>query len=136
MPQEFHVVVIEDSPSDLRTATQVLRSIGIQKVTTFSRIPEAMLYLEDIAAGLQGCPDLILLDLNLGNDSGFEVLRFYKSTTSIQKCQILVWSASGAIEKELCIHFGVECIAKGDGQPVLANAIWSLASKKASKPAG
>ncbi|HZU33296.1 MAG TPA: response regulator [Candidatus Angelobacter sp.] len=131
-PREFQVVVIEDSVKDLQTATHVLQSVGIQAVTTFSRIPEAMLFLEDIAAGGKECPDLILLDLNLGNDSGFEVLRFYKSTPSFHKCQILVWTGSGAIEKELCIHFGVECIPKEEGAAALATMIWNRASKKAS----
>jgi CheY-like chemotaxis protein len=126
-----HVVVIEDSPNDQWIATRVLKSIGIREVITFARIPEAMLYLEEIAAGTRDCPDLILLDLNLGNDSGFEVLRFYKSTPSIQQCQILVWSGSGAIEKELCKHFGVECIPKEEGEAALATAIWNLASRKA-----
>ena len=130
MVPNFHVVVIEDSPNDLWTATNVLQSIGIREFTTFSRIPEAMLYLEEIAAGDRDCPDLILLDLNLGNDSGFEVLRYYKSTPSMQNCQIIVWSGSGAIEKELCKHFGVECVAKEEGDAALATAIWNRASQK------
>ncbi len=132
MPGDFQVVVIEDSPDDLRIATRVLQSIGIRQVATFSRIPEAMLYLEEITAGVRNCPDMVLLDLNLGNDSGFEVLRFYKSTPSIQKCQIIVWSGSGAVEKELCKHFGVECISKEEGDAALATAVWSRANKKSN----
>ena len=66
MVRDFQVVVIEDSPNDLWIATRVLESIGICEVVTFSRIPEAMLYLEEIAAGERSCPDMILLDLNLG----------------------------------------------------------------------
>lgn len=130
MAGDFQVVIIEDSSDDLRTATRVLNGIGIRQVATCSRIPEAMLFLEEIAAGTRDCPDLILLDLNLGNDSGFEVLRYYKSNPSLQKCQIIVWSGSGAIEKELCRHFGVECVDKGEGEAALATAIWSRASKK------
>src|SRR6202020_244112 len=133
MIRDFDVVVIEDSPNDLWTATHVLQSIGIRNVVTFSRIPEAMLYLEEIAAGAQECPNLILLDLNLGNDSGFEVLRYYKSTPSLQKCHIIVWSGSGAIEKELCKHFGVDCVAKEEGEAALATAIWSRASHEQMK---
>ena len=130
MPPDFRVVVIEDSSDDLWIATRVLNGIGIREVATFSRIPEAMIYLEEIAAGARDCPDLMLLDLNLGNDSGFEVLRYYKSTPGLQKCQIIVWSGSGAIEKELCKHFGVECVDKGEGDAALAAAIRNRASKK------
>jgi CheY-like chemotaxis protein len=130
---DFQVVIIEDSSDDLRTATRVLNGIGIREVATFSRIPEAMIYLEEIAAGGRDCPDLMLLDLNLGNDSGFEVLRYYKSNPSLQKCKIIVWSGSGAIEKELCKHFGVECVDKGEGEAALATAIWNQASRKGAE---
>jgi CheY-like chemotaxis protein len=132
----FHVVIIEDSSDDLGIATRVLNGIGIREVASFSRIPEAMLFLEEIAAGARSCPDLILLDLNLGNDSGFEVLRYYKSNPGLQKCQIIVWSASGAIEKELCLHFGVECVDKGAGEAALATAIGSKANKKRVEGSG
>jgi CheY-like chemotaxis protein len=132
MTADFHVVVIEDSPDDLHTAARIFGSIGIRELTTFERIPEAILYLEEIVTGARSCPDLILLDLNLGNDSGFEVLRFYKSNPNIQQCQIIVWTASGGLEKDLCNHFGVECLDKEEGEAALATAVRNRVNKKLS----
>jgi CheY-like chemotaxis protein len=129
MNADFRVVVIEDSPDDLHFAARIFDLIGIRELTSFERIPEALLYLEEIAAGARSCPDLILLDLNLGNDSGFEVLRFYKSNPNIQHCQIIVWTASGGLAKELCNHFGVECIDKEEGEGALETALRNRVNK-------
>lgn len=124
MTSDVQVVIIEDSHDDSFLATRILNSTGVAHITRFARIPEALVFLEEIADGTRECPQLILLDLNVGLDSGFEVLRFYKSNPALQSCRVIVWTGSGSIEKELCEHFGVECIGKGDGEAALATAIW------------
>ena len=124
MAGNIQVVIIEDSHDDSFLATRILNSTGVAHITRFARIPEALVFLEEIAEGSRDCPQLILLDLNVGLDSGFEVLRFYKSNPALQSCRVIVWTGSGAIEKELCDHFGVDCISKGDGEAALATAIW------------
>ena len=77
MTKTVHAVVIDDNKDDLFIATRLLRKAGIKNVVQFSRIPETIVYLEDLAEGIRPCPDLIVLDLNVGHDSGFEVLRLY-----------------------------------------------------------
>jgi CheY-like chemotaxis protein len=124
MTIDTHVVIIEDSHDDSFLATRILNSTGVANITSFARIPEALIFLEEIADGNRECPQLILLDLNVGLDSGFEVLRFYKSNPALHTCRVIVWTGSGSIEKELCEHFGVECVGKGDGEAALATAIW------------
>jgi CheY-like chemotaxis protein len=119
----IHAVVIDDNKDDLFIATRLLARTGIKDVTQFARIPEAVVFLEDIAEGIRPCPDLIVLDLNVGHDSGFEVLRLYKSNTKLQSCKIIVWTGSGAVEKELCDHFGVECVVKSGGDSALVAAV-------------
>lgn len=123
MTSDIQVVIIEDSHDDSFLATRILNSTGVANVTRFARIPEALVFLEEIAEGSRGCPHLILLDLNVGLDSGFEILRFYKSNPALHSCRVIVWTGSGSIEKELCEHFGVECVGKGDGEAALATAI-------------
>ena len=132
MPKTVHAVVIDDNKDDLFIATRILGKAGINNVLQFSRIPETILYLEDIAEGIRPCPDLIVLDLNVGHDSGFEVLRLYKSNPNLQACDIIVWTGSGAIERELCEHFGVECVPKRGGDSALMSAI--LEHIKKDKP--
>ena len=123
MARTIHAVAIDDNKDDLFIATRLLNRVGIKDVTQFSHIPEAIVYLEDIAEGIRPCPDLIVLDLNVGHDSGFEVLRLYKSNPKLQSCDIIVWTGSGSLERELCEHFGVECVRKRDGDSALTTAI-------------
>lgn len=130
MAKTIHAVVIDDNKDDLFIATRLLRKIGIKDVTQFSRIPESIVFLENIAEGNRPCPDFIVLDLNVGYDSGFEVLRLYKSNPRLQACDIIVWTASGAIEKELCEHFGVECVPKSGGDSALVAAVSKHLRKK------
>src|ERR1700749_2537646 len=133
MVKIFHSVVIDDNKDDLFIATRLLNRLGIKDVTQFSRIPEAIVFLEDIAEDIRPCPDLIVLDLNVGHDSGFEVLRLYKSNPKLQSCDIIVWTGSGAIEKELCEHFGVECVRKSEGDSALVAAISKHLKKQRHK---
>ena len=126
----IQAVVIDDNKDDLFIATRLLTRTGVQDVTQFSGIPEAIVFLEDIAEGVRPCPDLLVLDLNVGHDSGFEVLRLYKENPKLQACDIIVWTGSGAVEKELCEHFGVECVLKSLGDSALANAVLSHIKKR------
>jgi CheY-like chemotaxis protein len=123
MAKSIHAVAIDDNKDDLFIATRLLNRVGIKDVTQFSRIPEAIVFLEDIAEGIRPCPDLIVLDLNVGHDSGFEVLRLYKSNPKLQSCDIIVWTGSDAVHKELCEHFGVDCVLKSGGDSALTSAI-------------
>jgi len=132
----IHAVVIDDNKDDLFIATRLLGRAGIKDITQFSGIPEAIVFLEDIAEGIRPCPDLVVLDLNVGHDSGFEVLRHYKSNTKLHACDIIVWTGSGAIEKELCEHFGVECVPKSKGDAALEQAIDDHLKNKSTKSHG
>jgi len=130
MARVIQSVVIDDNKDDLFIAARILGRFGIKDVLQFSRIPEAIHFLEEIAEDVRPCPDLIVLDLNVGHDSGFEVLRLYKSNAKLQSCDIIVWTGSGPIEKELCDHFGVACVPKSAGDSALEAAISKHLRKK------
>ena len=61
MTIDTHVVIIEDSHDDSFLATRILNSTGVANITSFARIPEALIFLEEIADGNRECPQLILL---------------------------------------------------------------------------
>ena len=102
------VLIVEDTPSDLRQSTAVLKKLGSKEITTFNNIAAAMLYLQDVAEGTQEPPDLILLDLSFPKESGFEVLRYWKSSPKLHPIHIVVWTVMGETEKKLCRFFGVD----------------------------
>ena len=56
MARTIHAVAIDDNKDDLFIATRLLNRVGIKDVTQFSHIPEAIVFLEDIAEGHSSLP--------------------------------------------------------------------------------
>ena len=104
----LNALIVEDDASDLQQATQVLIGIGVSKVDSAASTPAAILYLEEVAERTRKAPDVIVLDLALGYDSGFEVLRRWKSDSRLKNIKIVVWTQMGEREQELCRLFGLE----------------------------
>ena len=102
------VLIIEDTPADARQSTAVVKKLGAQDVTALNNIASAMLFLQDVVEGTKDVPYLILLDLSFPRESGFEVLRYWKSNPKLQPIHIVVWTVMGDTEKKLCKFFGVE----------------------------
>lgn len=102
------VLIIEDTPSDVRQSTAVVRKLGARDVITLNNIAAAILFLQDVVEGTKEAPDLILLDLSFPRESGFEVLRYWKSNAKLHDIHVVVWTVMGDTEKKLCQFFGVE----------------------------
>jgi hypothetical protein len=120
------VVLIEDTPSDLVKGIRILKSLNISEPVIMTSVDRAMLYLEEVVAGEQPCPNLMILDLDFGIESGFEILRFRKTHPILQASEVLAWTIMGDKEKEFCRLFGVACvISKQDGEVALENGLRS-----------
>jgi CheY-like chemotaxis protein len=102
------VLVVEDSPADVRQSTAVLKKLGAEDVIAMNNIAATMLFLQDVVEGTKPAPDLILLDLSFPRESGFEVLRYWKSNAKLHQIHVVVWTVMGDTEKKLCQFFGVE----------------------------
>lgn len=123
-----NILIVEDSAADLRAATAALKELGT--IESAVRISDALQYLDEAAEGKREAPALIVLDLSLGYESGFEVLRRWKSDRKLSQIQIVVWTQMGKREQELCRLFGLKhVIAKGAGVRELQSA-----AKDALKP--
>jgi CheY-like chemotaxis protein len=125
MQNNFKAVILEDAVKDIRTATRILSQVGITNPTIFNDVPKAMMYLEDVVAGEKPCPNLMVVDLSFGVDSGFEALRFYKSNKKLStECKVIVWTAMGERQQELCRLLGAShVVSKEDGENALLKAV-------------
>jgi CheY-like chemotaxis protein len=112
MPVMPATLLIEDSPSDMMTAKKLLEAHGVSDIQAFSRADLALLHLQQVMEGRRPVPGLIVLDLEMGMESGFEVLRFLKSHPELRSIRVVVWTQMGEVEQELCRHFGVEVVQK------------------------
>lgn len=102
------VLIVEDTPTDARQSIAVVKNLGAKEITAIDNIPSALLLLQDVLEGTREAPDLILLDLSFPKESGFEVLRLWKSNPRLQTIHIVVWTVMGETERKLCALFGIE----------------------------
>lgn len=130
----IHVLVVEDSVADLNACVSALQAMGIAQLDAISNVHAAMLRLEEIKEGRLVKPDVIILDLNFSTESGFEVLRYWKSNPPLRCIPVIIWTGLGENEQELCRAFGVHrVVAKWAGAQALQEAV---SSAKPGEPAG
>ena len=118
------VLIVEDNVSDIRNAAAALKSLGVSDVEAVSHVADAIARLQNAVDGLQPVPYLVLLDLDFSRESGFEVLRFWKSHPELKATQVVVWTSMGQTEMQLSRYFGVEVVPKGSG----AQSYWRCAA--------
>jgi len=49
--ERVRAVIIEDSPSDIQKAFQILQSLGVAEQTVFTDLKKGLFYLEDVVSG-------------------------------------------------------------------------------------
>lgn len=119
-----NVLIVEDDASDLRKATAALVELGLGPLDPVSTVGEALRYLDEVAEGKRSRPGLIILDLSLGYESGFEVLRRWRSDRKLSSIKIVVWTQMGEREQEICRLFGLKhVISKWAGSAELRDAV-------------
>jgi CheY-like chemotaxis protein len=119
------VLIIEDVASDVRRAGEVLDSMGVKDIEVKRNIQMALQDLNEALEENGTLPETIILDLNFGSDSGFEILRLWHSNAAFKKAtKIVVWTAMGETEHKICRAFGVNSVVpKWEGTPALERAL-------------
>jgi CheY-like chemotaxis protein len=92
--REFQKVIllIEDEPSSSIVCAAALHELGYDGVQLITHVEAAEQHLEDIVSNLTSPPAAIVLDLGLGYDSGFAVLRKCHAEAKLKNVPILVWT--------------------------------------------
>lgn len=117
-------LVIEDQISDLQRAIAILQKLNFNEIDAVSRVDAGLLRLEEALEGKSPVPDVIILDLHLNIESGFEVLRFWKSNRLLySKTRVIVWTQMTDPEQELARCFGAEVVPKWTGMETLERAL-------------
>jgi two-component system response regulator len=94
-----HIVLIDDSPSDVYLMKLALEESGLQfEMTSFQSGTEALLALCPAAGDAADplIPDLILLDLNTPCSDGFEVLSRIRGNPSLSHVPVAIITSSAS----------------------------------------
>jgi CheY-like chemotaxis protein len=123
------LLLIDDRPNDLRIAADAARELGIEEVNAQTSIMKARQHLEKGLEGEVPLPDGIVLDLDLGHESGFELLRFWHSTPRLSKIPVMIWSVLDN-EKQICELFKVSSfVSKWEGPKAFRDALAQMTPK-------
>jgi DNA-binding response OmpR family regulator len=123
----MRVLIVEDNPQDVRLAAEIARAAGFDDIETCISLDRAIIVVEEGLQGKNSLPDVIILDLNLGYESGYELLRIWRTNWEKAKLHVIVWSALEERNRELCALFRVDAfVSKWDGEAELREALQQL----------
>jgi CheY-like chemotaxis protein len=121
------LLLVEDLPKDAKRAAAIAESVGFDEVEARTSLRAAQTNLEKALEGGSPLPDAIVLDLNLGYDSGYELLRYWHSTPRLASIPVIIWSILGDEQREMCNLFKVtSVVAKWEGDEGLREALSKL----------
>ncbi len=92
------MLLVEDNPTDIFVIREVVEAcrLGLRLEVARSG-QEAIAYLQKLAGAEElPCPELVLLDLNLPEASGYEVLRHLRKDSRCKRTPVIVVSCSTA----------------------------------------
>lgn len=102
------ILIVEDNPKDMQQAATLFKKLGAQEVQATASVAFALKYLRDALEGGKELPNLLLLDLEFSQESGFEVLRYWKATPRLKSMRVIVWTVMGELEQNISGMFGVD----------------------------
>jgi CheY-like chemotaxis protein len=89
------VLLIEDNLTDAEIVVDALQTTGPEThVTVVTQGDRALEHLRALQSGERRRPDLVLLDLRLGDTSGHDLLTFIKTDASLTSIPVVVLTNS------------------------------------------
>jgi CheY-like chemotaxis protein len=93
----FSILLIEDNPADAGLVREALEEHGVEgQLVIIADGDKAVNYVQLIDRERQGCPDLVIIDLNLPKRPGREVLQAMRQSAQCKDAVIVILSSSDA----------------------------------------
>ncbi|GAC1542746.1 MAG: diguanylate cyclase [Herpetosiphon sp.] len=88
---DSHILIVDDDPLMQNVLATNLRRGGFTAVELFGSVPEAFGFLDaPVGSRLQPLPDLILMDMNLGQVNGIDLVRMLKTTPPTADIPVII----------------------------------------------
>lgn len=96
MKDKTNILIIEDNPADVRLLEEALKESTLNPTLyVLADGSIAIRFLDEVKGkNSQGLPHLILLDLNLPQKNGFEILKHIKDDKTLKRIPVIVLSSS------------------------------------------
>jgi CheY-like chemotaxis protein len=112
------ILLIEDQDASSDACTKALHELGYDGVQLITHVLEAEQHLDDIVSNLTEPPAAIVLDLGLGMDSGFSLLRKCHAEPRLREVPILVWTKhTDELSRMFSNYLGVKDFLVKSGDP-------------------
>jgi CheY-like chemotaxis protein len=110
----LHILAFEDEPADLLLLKETLKAAGLDFQLEFARsLEEALALLPRLGADGHPCPDVILMDLQLSDTNGCDLIRLLRDRGVCPDTPIMVLtSCLSSREEEKVRALGVECFIR------------------------
>jgi len=130
-----NVVIVEDQVERVDELRAILDSLGPSSAKVFSNSDDAVQHLRDVVLGKSEAPDLIVLDYELGQGSGFEVLKYYRASAELKGvAPLVVWTVLDSLTtKEMSLWMGASAfVAKQSGPASLEKVLGPVFQKQSA----
>ena len=95
MDEPVEILLVEDNPADVELVMEALEEHEVScELLLATNGERAVTFLDEIEAGKQPCPDLLILDLNLPRRSGKEILERMRAGSICQHVPVVVLTSS------------------------------------------
>ena len=126
----YTILIVDDDPDDIEILRSAFHEIGAREIQGVLSMPQALDHLQSIE-DINDLPKLIITDLNMPGQNGYELLRFLKASPRYRHIPVIVCSTSVSCkEKETSLSLGaIDYIPK----PVLVVDYKNLAAKMVAR---
>jgi CheY-like chemotaxis protein len=106
--QQLSLLLVEDSPADVFLVKEAMKEEGLScRVEVADDGEKAMRILEEVDAGTEDVPDLLLVDLNVPCQSGTEVLERLRRMPRCARTPVVIMSTSDTpVERKRALDLG------------------------------
>ena len=129
------ILMVEDLDSDVRELQAALREIGDFELRSYRAASQAIEHLSSTLKSGGEKPKLIVVDLNLPNSSGYELLRYYHSHPNCHEIPLIIWSVmDGETQQKLTTWMGAKkFISKNSGPTTLKKSLAAFLTPESNR---
>lgn len=129
------ILMVEDLDSDVRALQATLRELGNFELRTYRAASQAVEHLSSALEEGRDKPKLIIVDLNLPNSSGYELLRYYHAHPNCHEIPLVVWSVmDGETDQKLTSWMGAKkLISKNSGPTTLKKSLAAFLAPESNR---